>query len=106
MKFNKDIHNFQSNVFTIVIYVTWTLYILIALGLTAEFPQYLATLQSLVKIYISLFLMLRFNPFRQVKFTPLDARIAFSAGLFLFATTAIDKLLLTTFEKVVPNISN
>jgi hypothetical protein len=105
MEFNRSVHNFQSKMFTIVIYVTWILYILIALGISFVSPQYLVTLQNIVKIYISLFLMLRFNPFRHVKFTRLDARIAFSAGLFLFATTAIDKILqsylqpfLTKFE--------
>jgi hypothetical protein len=31
--------------------------------------------------------------FRTIKFTELDRKIAFSAGLFLFATTAINQYL-------------
>jgi hypothetical protein len=38
-------------------------------------------------------LIYRFNPFRRVRFTGLDAKIAFSAGVFLFATTAINNVL-------------
>jgi hypothetical protein len=93
MAFNNDIHNFQNNAFKVVVYITWILYILIALGLSTNAPQYLDTLQSIFKIYISLFLIIRFNPFRHVKFTHLDAKIAFSAGVFLLATSAINKLI-------------
>ena len=90
---NKDIYKFQSKMFTIIIYLTWILYIVIALGLSASAPQYLDDLQYYVKIYICLFLIYRFNPFTYVKFTQLDSRIAFSAGLFLLATTAIGSFL-------------
>ena len=71
------------------------LYVIPALiGLSANAPQYLNDMQYYVKIYVSLFLILRFNPFRRVKFTELDAKIAFSAGIFLITTTAIDNLLI------------
>jgi hypothetical protein len=93
MMVSTKIHNFQYNVFLFVTYLSWFLYIVIALGLSINAPEYLYTLQYYVKIYISLFLVLRFNPFRNVEFTELDKRIAFSAGLFLLATTAINELL-------------
>ena len=57
MAFNKDIHNFQSNVYDILVYITWFLYIAIALGLSANAPQYLDDLQYFIKLYISLFLI-------------------------------------------------
>jgi hypothetical protein len=79
----------QSQLFDGIIIVTWVLYIIIVLGLSASAPDYLDDLQYYVKIYISLFLIWRFNPFRQVKFTYLDAKIAFNAGIFLIMTTFI-----------------
>ena len=66
---------------------------MIALGLSANAPEYLDYLNSFIKIYISLFLIYRFNPFRRVRFTGLDAKISFSAGVFLLATTAIASVL-------------
>jgi hypothetical protein len=93
--FNKTLHVAQVHIFNVVIYATWTLYILIVLGLSTNAPQYLDDLQYYVKIYVSLFLIYRFNPFRRVKFTQLDAKIAFSAGLFLFTTTAINQILVS-----------
>ena len=71
------------------------------LGISVNAPEYLNTLQSFMKIYISLFLIYRFNPFRHVKFTELDAKITFSAGIFLLGTTAIDGIVknyISTFK--------
>jgi len=93
MVFNRDIHRLQNQAYDIVVYITWILYIVIALGLSANAPQYLDELHSFIKLYISLFLIYRFNPFRRVKFTGLDAKIAFSAGVFLLGTTAIDGII-------------
>ena len=107
MEFNRDLHSFQNRLFDIIIYVTWILYIVVALGLSASAPQYLDDLHTFVKIYVSLFLIYRFNPFRRVKFTGLDAKIAFSAGLFLLTTTAIDGILknyLSSLYQVYTNI--
>ena len=72
--------------------MTWALYISIILGLSANAPQYLDDLQYYVKMYVSLFLIVRFNPFRTVRFTELDGKIAFSAGVFLLASTAINTI--------------
>lgn len=98
--FNKKIHDFQNKLFTFIVYLTWFLYIAIALGVSSTAPQYLDDLQYYVKIYICLFLIFRFNPFRNTKFTNLDGRISFSAGLFLLATTAIGNLLKTYFNQI------
>ena len=100
MSFKKNIYKFQYNLFTIIIYITWALYISILLGLSVNAPQYLDDLQYYVKIYVSLFLIYRFNPFRHVNFTRLDAKIAFSAGLFLITTTAINTILKTYLSNV------
>jgi hypothetical protein len=93
MAFNLFLHEVQTHLYNAIVYVTWFLYIIIALGISANAPEYLDTLQSVVKIYVSLFLIYRFNPFRRVKFNSLDAKIAFSAGTFLLTTTAIDQIL-------------
>jgi len=100
MSIYKELNTFQLRVFTLIIYVTWLLYIVIALNLSVSAPEYLNYLQSLMKIYVSLFLIYRFNPFRRVKFTKLDSTIAFSSGLFLLGTTAINTIL----ENYISNI--
>ena len=94
MVFNKDIHRFQNNIYDIVVYITWILYIVIALGLSANAPQYLDDLQYYIKLYISLFLIIRFNPLVHIKFTNHDRRVAFSSGLFLLSTSALNNILI------------
>jgi hypothetical protein len=98
--FNKTLHVAQIHIFNVVIYATWTLYIMIVLGLSTNAPQYLDDLQYYIKIYVSLFLIYRFNPFRRIKFTQLDAKIAFSSGLFLFTTTAINQILISYLDNI------
>ena len=54
-------------------------------------------------MYISLFLIYRFNPFTLSKFTPLDAKIAYNAGIFLLFTTALNSVLVNyiNFFKII-----
>jgi hypothetical protein len=48
--------------------------------------------QSFVQLYGGLFLMYRFNLFRHPAFTPLDARVAFLAGVLLVSTSVLRPL--------------
>ncbi len=95
-----NLYLLQKHGFSVIIYLTWFLYFAILLGLSANAPQYLDDLQYYVKMYVSLFLIVRFNPFRRVRFNELDAKIAFSAGLFLLTTTAINSLLQMYLDKL------
>jgi hypothetical protein len=90
-KFN--LYEFQNIAFNYVIIISYILYFVIALGLFSNAPHYLQTLQYWIKIYISLFLIYRFNFFQKVKFSELDRKVAFSAGLFLFSTTIFGQIL-------------
>jgi len=100
MSIDSTLYKFQNDAFNAVLYITWTLYIIILLGVSANAPQYLSTLHYYVKIYVSLFLIYRFRPFRTVKFTPLDARIAFSAGIFLLGTTIIGDSMIKYYNQI------
>jgi hypothetical protein len=101
MSIHKNIHHFQDKAFGIIVYITWFLYLSILFGLSAGAPQYLDSLNAFIKIYVSLFLIYRFNPFRKVKFTELDAKISFSAGMFLITTTAINNFIQTYLLDIV-----
>jgi len=47
-----------------------------------------------------MFLIVRFNPFTRVRFNELDGKIAFSAGVFLLTTTAINSFLEMYLDKL------
>ena len=83
------LHSFQEDGYNIVIYITYFLLILASLGISQYAPIYLNYLDYYVKIYVSLFLIIRFNPFIHLKFTELDRKVAFTSGLFVITTTVI-----------------
>ena len=99
-----QLHNWQERVFDIIIYVTYILMILSAFGLSQSAPKYLQSLDYYVRIYICLFLIWRFNPLRsRYEFTDLDRKIAFSAGVFILTTTALNQYI-EEVKSIVKNI--
>jgi hypothetical protein len=96
--------SYQNNAFTIFIISTYLVYILSAIGITKTAPTYLDDFDYYVKIYISLFLLWRFNMFRKIEFNELDRKIAFSAGLFLFTSTAVYNILTDYVKSTANNV--
>lgn len=92
----------QNNAFTIFIIASYLSYIGLAIGIKIVSPDHLDALDYYVKIYISLFLLYRFNPFNKIVFNELDRKIAFSAGIFLITTTVINDIV-QNYAKVLLN---
>jgi hypothetical protein len=95
---SKKLHDLQDRLFNVFIFISYLSYGLLLLGISTNAPKYLESLDSIVQIYISLFLIVRFNPFRKIVFTDLDRKIGFSAGLFLFTTTAINHIMINYLD--------
>lgn len=86
------LHNLQNRIFNVFIYLTYLLTFISAIGISELAPTYLDSLDYYIRIYICLFLIWRFNPLRKnYEFTDLDRKIAFSAGLFILTTTALNE---------------
>lgn len=91
---NKTLHEYQERLYDIAIYITYILVFISSLGLSASAPKYLDSLDYYVRVYMCLFLMWRFHPFRDhYEFTELDRKIAFSAGALILTTTALNEYL-------------
>lgn len=94
----KKLIAYQEHLFTLFIVINYLLYFVLLFGLSSSAPQYLDNLHILISIYISLFLIIRFNPFRKIEryisheTLHLDKRIAFSAGIFLLSTVALNNV--------------
>jgi hypothetical protein len=106
MTLHKKINYFQEKAFDIFVYISYFLIIVSALGVSTTAPEFLRTMDYYVRIYVCLFLIWRFNPFRKIEFTELDRKIAFSAGLFILTTTTINNYLLQIREKTISFINN
>lgn len=88
------LYRLQEILFNIFIVVTYLLIIISSFGLSDSAQTYLKLLDYYIRIYVCLFLMWRFNPFRSYyEFTNLDRKVAFSAGLLILTTTALNQYL-------------
>jgi hypothetical protein len=94
MSFIENIFIYQEKIWDWVFYFSYFLYFLFVIGFANNAPEYLIPLNYYVQIYVSLFLIIRFNPFSKVKFTELDKKIAFTGGLFIISTSILNKSVL------------
>jgi hypothetical protein len=102
MVLNQKLYEYQNNFFNIFIVLSYILIIISFLGLSNSAQSYLVTMDYYIRIYICLFLIWRFNPFRKLdKFTDLDRKIAFSAGIFILTTSALNNYLINFKDKIL-----
>lgn len=98
---------FQEKTFDFIIKIAFILLLVTLFGFSQKAPEYLSTIDYYLKIYICLFLIWRFNPFRsKFQFTSLDAKISFNAGLFILASTALNQYVKFVELDIVSKIKN
>jgi hypothetical protein len=85
----------QQTLFNYGLIASYLLYVLALFGIYKNAFMYLGTLSMILKTYVSLFLIIRFNPYMKHDFTDFDRKIVFSAGTFLFLTTTISSILVS-----------
>jgi len=87
--------------FDLILFITYLLIFISAIGISETAPKYLDNLDYYIRVYICLFLIWRFNPLREsYEFTELDRKIAFNAGVFILTTTALNQYLVIFKESV------
>ena len=94
----------QMIILDIITVITYFLFIIYAVGFSKDAKSYLETINSVVKLYISFFLIWRFNPFRNVVVSKLDKKITFAGGMFLFSTTIIHTILIKYLDLILKKI--
>ena len=80
--------NWHQDIYLYALYISYILYGLILLGLSASAPEYVKSLNAFLQIYVCLFLIYRFNPYAKISFTEFDRKIVFGAGIFLLTGIA------------------
>ncbi len=88
-----------------LLYLIYFLYILAIFGVSAYAPQYIGNLRNIIKIYISVILIFRFNPIfnKQNHLNKTDKHIVFSAGCFLLLTTSLLSIIEYYINKLLKN---
>ena len=66
----------------------------IFIGVVYINPNLVETVSNSVRLFVSLFLIIRFNPFRKYVLHKYDGQVIFTAALFLLTNEAIEKYIL------------
>ena len=84
-------NKFYENIFFYAINLSFILYIFAFLGIGNIAPQYLEYLQYGLKIYVSMILIILYNPFtfKERTLNNFDRQIVFTSGIFLFLSTTL-----------------
>ena len=94
----------HQKLYYLLSYFSIFLYIVAFIGLSFNAPKYLLLLQEIMKIYISIILILRFNPYYKIEFNKnnyeFDRKLAFSSGVFLLLTTGITTYIRSFLDKI------
>jgi hypothetical protein len=98
---NKHFYNVLNKAFDTIWIIIYFLYFGIAFGLSTQAPKWLTYFDFLIKVFVSAFLIIRFNPYNQIVFSPLDQKITFSAGFFVLATTLTNQLIVAYTDEIV-----
>ena len=92
----------HETVYTYTLYASYILYVIVLFGITKFAPQYLDYLKNFIKIYISLLLIIKFNPFIKSRkhLSDFDRKVVFSAGIYLLLTTSIISIVEVVLERI------
>lgn len=81
--------NLQRIALNYAFYLFYLLYFLIAFSLNDNASTYISWVNNGFTLYFSLFLIIRFNPWRTTKYTDFDRTIAYYAGIQLLLSAVI-----------------
>jgi len=72
------------------------IYIMIYIGVISYVPSYIRTLTTGFNIFICLFLIYKFNPFREHTLNKNDGKIIFASALFMLTNLGLTEIIKKT----------
>jgi len=90
--------------FDVTVIVVHVAYLALVFGLVEKQPEILENIDFWLKVFMAVFLIMRFNPFTSIKFTEFDRKVVFATGVFLFTVTIVNNYLQTYVESVKKNL--
>jgi len=90
---------FDELLYTFAIIILYLTYFFIAIGMFPNNPEYVTYLTYFIRLYICIMLIIRFNPFRKLKYTEFDKNLVFGAALFMLSTLIVNVDILSYIKK-------
>jgi hypothetical protein len=80
-------------------------YVLVFFGIIQYTPTFVNNLNILIQIFVCIFLMIKFHPFRKHELKEFDSTIIFGSAMFLLTSIGFTQFLTNYFgKKVADNI--
>lgn len=98
-----DLFNWHENLYMTILYLSYVLYFIAFTGILSLDPSYLTVLETVIKYYISIMLLIRFNPFIERKITKFDKKLVFTSALLLFISTTAYSIAINYFKNLNVN---
>ena len=76
-------------------------YILVFLGIIQYTPMFVNNLNILIQVFVCIFLMIKFHPFRKHELKEFDSTIIFGSAMFLLTNIGFTQLITNYFGKTV-----
>ena len=95
-----DLFNWHESVYMTILYSSYVLYFIAFTGILSLDPSYLSVLETVIKYYISIMLLIRFNPFVDRKITKFDKKLVFTSALLLFISTTAYSIAINYFKNL------
>ena len=98
----------HQRLYMYTLYASYFLIFAAMTGIAKVSPAYLDRLESWLKYYVAVFLILRFNPWSEgtrSESAAFDRRIAFSAGVFLLLSSALANALTRQLTSGISSIT-
>ena len=100
-----DIFEWLGEYYVLSIIIIHVLYIALFFGFLNISPGYIQTLNIGIQLFIGLFLIFRFHPFRTHEYKKYDSRIIFGSGIFLLTNLGFIETLKHFIEEDVKIIT-
>jgi hypothetical protein len=97
-RIDSRLDSISAPVYYWIIGTTYFIYFISILGITYINPDYTDYLNTCVQIFISIILLIRFNPLRKIKCTPNDRVLIMASALFLLTNDGISFALHNLFK--------
>jgi hypothetical protein len=101
--------DYFSHYYIYIIYFTYFLYTVLFVGIISINYEYLRLFSAFIQLFIGIFLVIRFNPFRNQynqSFKEEDKRIIFSSGLFLLINLSSTELIIYFYDNIYKKLNN
>jgi hypothetical protein len=105
-KIEQTLEMIKKPVYMGSLFILHFVYILITIGVIQYTPQIISNLNIFIQIFISVFLMIKFFPFRKHELKEFDSTIIFGSAIFLLTNLGFTEYLTNYFgtKKVVSEI--